>query len=491
MAMLVVGNVYALPPCPPNVFHNCSGTQTLANGSQYVGEYKDGKFHGEGTYTFADGRKHVGEFKDGVIHGQGTYTLADGGQYVGEFKDNKFHGQGTYTWADGTKYVGDYKDNKRHGQGAITTAKGNKYVGEWKDGKLHGQGTYTFANGNKYVGEYKDGKMHGQGTLSYHVDVFVGVTNGSFLAGEFIDNGPLNGGLYSPSGKLITKYKNREAIYVPPLFAPQYEPGAFSEIPIPLEISKEQERHYLEVLHSPEVEEIRRYLDACLAGKITNPDDLFPCNAKMPDGNLMYVPFNHRKAGEVHWTIPNHETTPGRTINEYRTDKLAETKWNDIFPDREHPISAIDGSFIVLDFQTSAEWKKKNLHYYDDGTYLALNLSTDWFRWDEYPEFIVDPAIPSDNENGSVVTIQFPKPPHDIIVVRLSRGDNGKPRVESFSKPNRPLLLYGGGAGYGGVSDIDKLQERFRLNTVNLVKRYIDNPKFLSCPSNKPCVTPL
>jgi len=337
--------------------------------------------------------------------------------------------------------------------------------------------------------------MHGQGTLTYHVDDYalVGVTNGSFLAGEFIDNGPLNGGLYSPSGKLITKYKNREAIYVPPLFAPQYEPGVSSELPIPLEISKEQERRYLEVLHSLEVEEIRRYLGACLAGEITNPDDLFPCNATMPDGNLMYVPFNHRKAGEVHWTIPNHETTPGRTISEYRTDKLAETKWNHIFPDREHPISAIDGSFIVLNFQTSAEWKKKNVSYYEDGTPRELNLSTDWFRWrrDEYPEFIVDPAIPSDNENGSVVTIQFPKPPHDIIVVRLSRGDNGKPRVESFSKPNRPLMLYGGGAGQGGVSDIDKLQERFRLNTVNLVKRYIDNPKFLSCPSNKPCVTPL
>ena len=456
LAMLVVGNVYALPPCPSSAYlDNCYGTRTYSNG----------------------------------------------GKYVGEFKDNKFHGQGAYTWADGTKYVGDYKDNKKHGQGAITTAKGDKYVGEFKDGKMHGEGTYTFADGKKYVGEWKDGSLHGQGTLTYHVDgnAWVGVTNGSFLAGEFINNRPLNGGFFHPTGRLIAKYKNREAIYIPPLFAPQYEPGVSSELPIPLEISKEQERRYLEVLHSPEVEEIRRYLDACLAGEITNPDDLFPCNATMPDGNLMYVPFNHRKAGEVHWTIPNHETTPGRTISEYRADKLAETEWNHIFPDREHPISAIDGSFIVLDVQTSAEWKKSNIFYYDDGTYLALNLSTDWWRWrrDEYPEFIVDPAIPSDNENGSVVTIQFPKPPHDIIVVRLSRGDNGKPRVESFSKPNKPRLPYGGGAGYRGTigvivdGSINELQEGFRLNTVNLVKRYIDNPKFLSCPSNKPCVTPL
>jgi len=442
LAMLVVGNVYALPPCPPDVFHNCSGTHTSADGRKYVGEFKDGKMHGQGTFTHTNGSEYVGEWRDGKPNGQGTLTHSDGSERVGEFKDGKANGQGIETTADGTKYVGEFKNNSKNGQGVLTFAsgpfKGGKYEGGFKDNMYHGQGTYTWANGDKYVGEYKANKMHGQGTLTYHVDdyAFVGVTNGSFLAGEFIDNGPLNGGLYSPSGKLITKYKNREAIYVPPLFAPQYEPGVSSELLIPLEISKEQERHYLEVLHSPEVEEIRRYLDACLAGEITNPDDLFPCNATMPDGNLMYVPFNHRKAGEVHWTIPNHETTPGRTISEYRTDKLAETKWNHIFPDREHPISAIDGSFIVLNFQTSAEWKKKNVSYYEDGTPRELNLSTDWFRWrrDEYPEFIVDPAIPSDNEEGSVVTIQFPKPPHDIIVVRLSRGDNGEPRVESFSK---------------------------------------------------------
>ena len=100
LAMLVVGNVYALPPCPPDVFHNCSGTQTFANGSQYVGEYKDGKFHGQGTLTVADGSKYVGKFKDGKYHGQGARTFANGASYVGELKDGKMHGQGTLTVAN-------------------------------------------------------------------------------------------------------------------------------------------------------------------------------------------------------------------------------------------------------------------------------------------------------------------------------------------------------------------------------------------------------
>ncbi|MDP6250197.1 MAG: hypothetical protein QGH26_05240 [Candidatus Pacebacteria bacterium] len=41
---------------------------------------------------FADEGKYVGEFKDGKQHGQGTYTHASGKKYVGEWKDGEFHG---------------------------------------------------------------------------------------------------------------------------------------------------------------------------------------------------------------------------------------------------------------------------------------------------------------------------------------------------------------------------------------------------------------
>ena len=110
-SLLVVGNVYALPPCPASgVFHNCFGTFTFTSGNEYVGEWKDDKRHGHGASTFVDGGQHVGEYKDGKPNGHGTYTWADGDQYVGEYKDGMPHGQGAYTWADGDKYVGEYKD---------------------------------------------------------------------------------------------------------------------------------------------------------------------------------------------------------------------------------------------------------------------------------------------------------------------------------------------------------------------------------------------
>jgi len=146
-----------------------SETVTYANGDEFVGEFKDGKRHGQGTYTFGPdsewaGDKYEGEWKDGKRNGQGTYISADGREYVGEFKDNKRNGMFTVTYASGSKFVGEYKDGKRNGQGTFTWADGDKFVGEFKDGKKNGQGTYNFVSGAKFVGEFKDDKKNGQGT---------------------------------------------------------------------------------------------------------------------------------------------------------------------------------------------------------------------------------------------------------------------------------------------------------------------------------------
>ena len=118
--------VWALPPCPGSYnerkWNNCVSTRLYEDGSKYVGEFKDGKQHGQGTYTYANGDKYVGGFKDGNWHGQGTLTFANGDKYVGEWKDDKKHGQGTTTYANGDKYVGEFKDDRRHGQGTVTFA---------------------------------------------------------------------------------------------------------------------------------------------------------------------------------------------------------------------------------------------------------------------------------------------------------------------------------------------------------------------------------
>ena len=98
--------------------------------------------------------------------GYGTYELDDGSKYVGEWKDSRWHGQGTHTSPDGAKYVGAFKEGKMHGQGVATRPDGVKYAGEWKDNKRHGQGTWTYPDGGKHVGEFKNG--YGWRTISYN-----------------------------------------------------------------------------------------------------------------------------------------------------------------------------------------------------------------------------------------------------------------------------------------------------------------------------------
>ena len=139
----------------------------LASSSSWGACISGNCINGIGTFISASGNKYVGEFQDGKSHGQGTHTYANGDKYVGEWKDAKRHGQGTYTYANGNKYVGEFQDDKYHGQGTFTFASGDKYVGEWKDGKRHGQATYTYPNGDKYIGEYQDNKQHGQGTYIF------------------------------------------------------------------------------------------------------------------------------------------------------------------------------------------------------------------------------------------------------------------------------------------------------------------------------------
>ena len=44
--------------------------------------------------------------------GQATYTYATGDKYVGEFKDGKYHGQGTVTSVDGRVKAGVWENGE-------------------------------------------------------------------------------------------------------------------------------------------------------------------------------------------------------------------------------------------------------------------------------------------------------------------------------------------------------------------------------------------
>ena len=149
-----------MPRCPTDshmsTWTDCFGIRTISSGvfagGKYIGEWKNGRPHGQGTATFSAphkgaGYKYVGEFRDGKKHGQGTATLSApssraGEKYVGEFRDGTRYGKGTYTFPRGSK-------------SAICC----KYVGEWKNGVPNGLGVRTHADGRVEEGMYENGKF--------------------------------------------------------------------------------------------------------------------------------------------------------------------------------------------------------------------------------------------------------------------------------------------------------------------------------------------
>nr|XP_028570298.1 MORN repeat-containing protein 5 isoform X3 [Podarcis muralis] len=62
------------------------GSYTLPTETKYVGEMKDGMFHGKGVLHFPGGSKYEGTWENGISI-EGKYTFADGLEY----EDNKWH----------------------------------------------------------------------------------------------------------------------------------------------------------------------------------------------------------------------------------------------------------------------------------------------------------------------------------------------------------------------------------------------------------------
>ena len=57
------------------------------DGAVFVGQFEHGKVQGSGRLTFSDGQQsYVGEFVDGKRHGEGTYSSVNSARIVGEWR---------------------------------------------------------------------------------------------------------------------------------------------------------------------------------------------------------------------------------------------------------------------------------------------------------------------------------------------------------------------------------------------------------------------
>ena len=205
-----------------------------SNGNKYIGEWHNGKKHGQGTSIFFNGNKYTGEYKRNIREGEGVFLHYNGDLYVGNFKNNLRHGKGTYFFSNGEQYHGEWKNDKREGYGTVTIdnpnllsyiplnsldhekttdynsmknrfinlftkdprakayknqdiifstdkiVKGPKYSGEWKNNMKNGMGTTIFGDGTKYIGEFKNNYRNGMGTMTY--------PSGDTYSGSWKDN---------------------------------------------------------------------------------------------------------------------------------------------------------------------------------------------------------------------------------------------------------------------------------------------------------------
>lgn len=60
---------------------------------RYVGHWKQDKRHGEGCETLADGSQYRGQFVDGLKSGHGVMTASNGDIYEGDFQQGEMSGE--------------------------------------------------------------------------------------------------------------------------------------------------------------------------------------------------------------------------------------------------------------------------------------------------------------------------------------------------------------------------------------------------------------
>ena len=130
----------------------------------YLGNFRDGKFHGYGRLEIPISRTqktvYVGNWDLGVRSGRGKYWNGTGNLYIGQWREDKRNGQGSYFFK-----LSEWRENQ-HSEYWLSENTEN-YSGEFVNDLYQGQGTYRWPEGQKYVGGFFANDKHGPGTYYY------------------------------------------------------------------------------------------------------------------------------------------------------------------------------------------------------------------------------------------------------------------------------------------------------------------------------------
>ena len=105
---------------------------------------------GVGTMRYGDGSEYIGQWKEGKRHGKGTEIRHNGGIVTGYYANDRPHGYGTYTFLNNAKYAINWTGDEEQLLGPYAYSLGGQYVGE-HDNREHGQGTVMYNDGGTYI----------------------------------------------------------------------------------------------------------------------------------------------------------------------------------------------------------------------------------------------------------------------------------------------------------------------------------------------------
>lgn len=177
----------------------------------YVGIVKDGVPNGQGTLTDMLGSEWKGNFVNGKLEGLGTYVGYDLAEYEGFFEGGEFNGYGHLSAANGDEFWGMFKGGKRNGVGRMEYTTACVYEGGWVDGFMQGMGWMTWPVGDVYFGEWNKGDPSGFGCKLFYdaalsscvkgdlstYNIYVGNMEKNFMNGWGIMRFSEKGAIYS------------------------------------------------------------------------------------------------------------------------------------------------------------------------------------------------------------------------------------------------------------------------------------------------------
>lgn len=159
------GGCHMAGKCTKGDCVNGYGTYEYPGGDRYIGNFKQGKPHGQGILYCSNGNKYLGDWECARKQGQGKFIFQEGHQYLGDFHQDKFHGKGIMKFANGDQYEGDWKSSMPDGLGVYTFKNKDRYEGGFHRGRFNGQGALYYSDGSRFSGNWKNGKRHGAGVF--------------------------------------------------------------------------------------------------------------------------------------------------------------------------------------------------------------------------------------------------------------------------------------------------------------------------------------